>query len=284
MTDGESGRRTTEWTDRDLLEQYARDLAAVYDAERRKRRELQNALDQIEQYASDLKDTYASLKAAHQKLLGAYLDTLYRLALAAEYRDQEIGGHILRISSYSALIAEKLGWPQEEVQKLRLASPMHDIGKIGIPDHILLKPGGLTAEEFEVMKSHTTIGGAILEGAESEIMRIGWEIARTHHERWNGTGYPQGLIGEAIPIRGRIVGLTDVWDAYTSKRHYKDGSSIEKALEFIQGERGHHFDPDLVDIFVSSIDEVVRIKREVEQGSTHARDIFHWSGERGKPG
>jgi putative two-component system response regulator len=284
MRDEESSRRAADWNERDLLEQYARDLSAVYDSERKRRQELQSALQQMEQFASDLKDTYSSLRAAHQKLLSAYLDTLYRLALAAEYRDQEFGGHILRISSYSALIAEKLGWAAEEVHKLRLASPMHDVGKIGIPDNILLKPGILTSGEFELMKTHTTIGAAILEGAESEIMRIGREIALTHHERWDGTGYPEGLQGESIPLRGRIVGLADVWDAYTSKRHYKSGSSTEKALELIRRERGRHFDPDMVDIFVANIDEVVRIKRESERGCTEARDIFSWNGERGRAG
>jgi len=141
---------------------------------------------------------------------------------------------------------------------------MHDVGKIGIPDSILLKPGGLTEKEFGIMKTHTIIGANILAYSKVELIQIAEHIAFSHHERWNGKGYPQGLFGTDIPIAARIVGLADVFDALTSKRPYKDPYSIEKALDIIKEEREKHFDPDLIDVFLEHINEVVKIKSEVE--------------------
>jgi putative two-component system response regulator len=140
---------------------------------------------------------------------------------------------------------------------------MHDVGKIGIPDNILLKPGKLTEEEFEIIKTHSTIGAKILANSKAEILKVAEQIALSHHEKWNGNGYPQGLSGDNIPLAGRIVGLADAFDAITSKRPYKDPYPVEMACDIIKKERGEHFDPDLVDVFMENIDEVLKIKAEV---------------------
>ena len=167
------------------------------------------------------------------------------------------------MSHYSVLIAEKLGLPAKEVQNIRYAAPMHDIGKIGVPDNILMKPGKLTDEEFEIIKTHSTIGAKILANSKSEILMVAEQIALSHHEKWNGKGYPQGLSGGKIPIAGRIVGLADVFDALTSRRPYKIPYPVEVAVDIIKKERGEHFDPDVADVFLENIDEVLKIKEEV---------------------
>jgi len=161
------------------------------------------------------------------------------------------------------LIAQKLNLPDTDVQLILYASPMHDVGKIGIPDSILLKPGKLTEEEFGTMKTHTIIGANILAYSKVELIQIAEHIALSHHEKWNGKGYPQGLTGEGIHIAARIAGLADVFDALTSKRPYKDPYPIEKALDIIKEERGKHFDPDVTDVFLKHIDEIAEIKSEV---------------------
>ena len=238
------------------LKKYADDLAKVYQSEKQKRKELQVANKQLVKFADDLNKTVKELQRA-------YLDTINRLVLAAEYKDEDTGDHIIRMSRYSAFIAEKLGLPAREVQNIRYAAPMHDVGKIGIPDNILMKPGKLTDEEFDFMKTHTTIGATILADSKAEILRLAHQIAISHHEKWNGRGYPQGFSGDKIPISGRIVGLADVFDALTSKRPYKVPYPIEVAVDIIKKERGEHFDPDVADIFLENIDEFVRIKEEV---------------------
>jgi len=238
------------------LKKYADDLSKVYQSEKQKRKELQVANEQLVKFADDLNKTVKELQ-------GAYLDTINRLVLAAEYKDEDTGDHIVRMSRYSAFIAEKLGLPAREVQNIRYAAPMHDVGKIGIPDNILMKPAKLTDEEFDFMKTHTNIGAKILAKSKAEILRLAWQIAISHHEKWNGRGYPQGFSGDKIPIAGRIVGLADVFDALTSKRPYKVPYPIEVAVDIIKKERGEHFDPDVADIFLENIDEFVKIKEEV---------------------
>ncbi len=248
----------------DQLEKYADDLNTVYQSEKQKRKELQTGKEQLVKFADDLNKTILELKAAHQELRGSYLDTIHHLVLAAEYKDEDTGAHIVRMSRYSALIAAKLGLPGEEVQNIQYAAPMHDVGKIGIPDKILMKPGKLTDEEFDFMKTHTTIGAKILADSKAEILQLAQQIAISHHEKWNGRGYPQGLAGDTIPLAARIVGLTDVFDALTSKRPYKDPFPVEVALDIIKKERGEHFDPDVVDVFFENIDEILKIKDEVD--------------------
>jgi putative two-component system response regulator len=162
------------------------------------------------------------------------------------------------------LLAEKRGLPAEEVQNLLYAAPMHDVGKIGIPDSILLKPGKLTHEEFQVMKSHTVIGANILANSNAKILQSAQQIAISHHEKWNGKGYPQGLSGDKIPMVGRIVGLIDVFDALTSRRPYKEPYPVEMALDIIKKEREQHFDPTVVDIFLENIDEILKTKAEAD--------------------
>jgi len=248
----------------DQLQKYAGDLAKVYQSEKEKRNELHTANEQLKRYADDLKKTILDLRSAHKDLEEVYLDTIQRLVIAAEYKDEVTGDHIVRMSRYSALIAERYGLSDSEVKNILYASPMHDIGKIGIPDSILLKPGKLTDEEFEIMKTHTTIGARILGGSKAGILQLAKQIALTHHERWNGKGYPQGLSREQIPLVGRITCLADVFDALISKRPYKAPYPVEVALDIVKKERGEQFDPDLVDLFLDNIDEILRIKPGVD--------------------
>ncbi|MBW2334615.1 MAG: HD domain-containing protein [Deltaproteobacteria bacterium] len=247
----------------DQLKKYAEDLTEIYKSEKEKRKELEATYQQLFKHSEDISKNYLDLKAAHEELEKAYLDTIHRLVLAAEYKDEDTGDHIVRMSRYSALIAEKLGLPAKEVQNILYAAPMHDVGKIGIPDSILMKPGKLTDEEFETMKTHSIIGANILAYSKAEVLKLAEQIAISHHEKWNGKGYPQGLAGDNIPLAARIVGLTDVFDALTSKRPYKDPFPVEVALDIIKKDRGEHFDPDVVDVFLENIDEIVKIKEEV---------------------
>jgi len=259
----EENNQPPEPSDADQLKKYADDLVKVYQSEKEKRKELQVVNEQLVKFADDLNKTFSELKSTHQKLQESYLDTIHRLVLAAEYKDEDTGDHIVRMSRYSALLAEKLNLPPREVENIRYAAPMHDVGKIGIPDNILLKPGKLTDEEFDFMKTHTNIGAKILAKSKAGILRLAQQIAISHHEKWNGRGYPQGLLGDKIPVVGRIVGLADVFDALTSKRPYKDPYPIEVAIDIIKKEGGQHFDPELVDIFMENIDEILKIKKEV---------------------
>ena len=188
-------------------------------------------------------------------------ETVIRLSKAAEYRDPETGSHILRMAHYSELIAQGMGLPQEDCELLLEAAPMHDIGKVGIADSILLKPGRLTPEEFEVMKQHAKFGYDILKGSSSRVLQSGAAIALGHHEKFDGSGYPGGLNGEAIPIFSRIVAVADVFDALTSERPYKKAWSIERASEHIQSSAGTHFDPHCVATFFSHWEQVRAIQQ-----------------------
>ncbi len=184
------------------------------------------------------------------ELSQAKLEMLLLLGRAAEYRDDMTGQHTQRVGELSALIAERLGMPENDVDMIRKAAPLHDIGKIGIPDNILLKPGRFEPHEFERMKGHTTIGADILYGSSFNILRLAGVIALSHHEKWDGTGYPQGLAGEAIPIEARIVALADFYDALTHERPYKRAWTPEETLQEIARQRGVHFDPQVVDAFM----------------------------------
>ncbi len=195
-----------------------------------------------------------------QQIRLTQLEIVQRLSRAAEYRDNETGEHILRMSHISALLARHFGWDEERVELMLHASPMHDIGKIGIPDRILLKPGRLDPEEWAIMQTHATIGGEILDGSKSELIRLAREIALTHHEKWDGSGYPQGLAGEAIPESGRIVALADVFDALTSARVYKPAWKVEDALDWIRQQSGKHFDPRLLGIFFEILPQILEIR------------------------
>ena len=198
--------------------------------------------------------------ARTRELHDTRLAVIRRLGRAAEFRDNETGNHIVRMSRTSALLAEGLGWSATEVDLMLNASPMHDVGKIGIPDAILFKPGKLDPQEFEVMKTHARIGAELLSGDDSPLFVLAREIALTHHEKWDGTGYPQGLAGEAIPQSGRIVAVADVFDALTSSRPYKRAWPVEEALRYIREGAGKHFDPAVVAIFEQRFDEVLAIR------------------------
>lgn len=187
-------------------------------------------------------------------------ETLLRLAKAGEYRDAETGNHVIRMAKYARVIAEQMGFSLEDCETIELAAPMHDIGKIGIPDDILLKPGRLTQREFDIMKTHTQIGYEILKDSPSKYLQMGAVIALSHHEKFNGTGYPNRLGGQDIPPAARIVSIADAYDALTSERPYKPRWSMEKALEYINAQRGKFFDPACLDAFNSQLDRICKIQ------------------------
>jgi len=185
----------------------------------------------------------------HEQLLQSHMDTIVRLATAAEFRNGETGDHIRRMSCYCEAVARQMGYPRETARTILVASPMHDVGKLGIPDAILTKPGPLTPEERRVMQGHTTMGSKILGGSENELLAMAARIALSHHERWDGRGYPAGTAGDDIPSEARIAAVADVFDALTSPRAYKPAFAFEQSMEMIRRERGRHFDPDVADAF-----------------------------------
>jgi putative two-component system response regulator len=187
------------------------------------------------------------------------IEVIDRLVMASEYRDEETGNHIKRMSKYCEVMGKEIGLSDEECSILSMASTMHDIGKIGIPDNILLKPGKLTPNEIEIIKTHTTIGSRLLAGSRSVLLQTAEVIARTHHENWDGGGYPHGLKGENIPLYGRINRICDVFDALISKRPYKDAWNIEKSIAEINNSNGTQFDPHLVKIFNKLGNEFIQI-------------------------
>jgi len=190
-------------------------------------------------------------------------ETLMRLARAGEFRDEETGYHLVRMARYSRLIADTIGLEREEAETIELAAPLHDIGKIGIPDQILLKKDRLDGMEWDTMRSHPLIGHEILKGSASKYVRMGALIALGHHEKYDGSGYPNGLVSDHIALCARVVAVADVYDALTSARPYKKAWSSEEAFEFLRQQRGKHFDPHLVDAFIGVQGEVERIKGEL---------------------
>jgi len=208
-------------------------------------------------YAADLERDVAKATAA---ILAREQEMLLRLAKAAEFRDPETGAHIQRMSHYSRLIAEQLGLSREEQDLILLAAPMHDVGKIAIEDNILLKPGRLDDAELAIMRQHAQKGYEILAGSESDLMRLAATIAHSHHEKYDGSGYPQGLGGEDIPLCGRIVAVADVFDALTSERPYKPAWELDRATQFLRDGMGSHFDPRCVQAFLDRLDDALRVR------------------------
>ena len=259
------------------LKKYAQDLAEIYRQEKTKRKELEASNLQLKEFAGALNTITAELRLTNAELKDAYLDTINRLVLAAEYKDEDTGKHITRTSRYSTLIAKHLCLPGHEIEILFSAAPMHDVGKISIPDNILMKPGKLTDTEFNIIKTHTLAGAKILSNSKAKVIQAAQQIALTHHEKWNGKGYPQGLAGQEIPLIGRIVGIVDVFDALTSHRPYKDPYPLEIALNIIKKERGEHFDPDVTDVFLKHIDKIMEIKNEVDSAPSPSLTDFIWS-------
>jgi response regulator RpfG family c-di-GMP phosphodiesterase len=238
------------------------DLADVISKAAEREKNLVRRIMLLEKENRRLIDSGARLAQAIQQAKGATLETIYRLVLAAEYKDEDTSSHIQRMSLYSAAVARAMGLPEPEVEQILYASPMHDVGKIGIPDWILLKPGKLDDGEWEIMKTHTTIGAGILENSTSDLICMAEDIALAHHERWDGRGYPYGISGSEIPLSARITSVADVFDALTSKRPYKEAFPEEKAFGIIREERGSQFDPTVVDAFFSIQDKIIEIKKE----------------------
>lgn len=203
----------------------------------------------VRERTAELQQRTHDLEQQTEKLVEARLETLRRLALAAEYRDDQTFEHTERVGDTAALVAEQLGMTDRQISLIRQAAPLHDVGKLGISDTILLKPGPLTADEYEEVKRHAEIGAALLSGSGSGVLQLAEEIALTHHEWWDGRGYPRGLEGESIPLSGRIVGLVDVFDALINPRPYKDAWPLDRALAQIRALSGRQFDPRVVAAF-----------------------------------
>lgn len=216
-----------------------------------------DARKQLADRASWLAD---EVRKATAEIVARERETVFRLCKAAEYRDPETGAHILRMAHYSQLIARGLGLSVPEQELLLEAAPMHDIGKVGIADKILLKPGRLDPEEFEIMKQHAVYGYELLQGSSSKVLQAGAEIAHGHHERFDGSGYPLGISGSDIPIFSRIVAVADVFDALTSERPYKRAWTLEAAVDFLVQGSGKHFDPNCVQAFLNAWDDVMEIR------------------------
>ncbi|WP_295990488.1 HD domain-containing phosphohydrolase [Rugamonas sp.] len=195
-----------------------------------------------------------------EELVQTRLQIVQRLGLAAEYKDNETGLHVIRMSHYARVLALAAGLRVADADDLLHAAPMHDVGKIGIPDVILRKPGALDADEWKVMQSHASIGGDIIGRHAHGMLAMAHDVAMTHHEKWDGSGYPNGLAGEAIPLVGRIVAIADVFDALTSARPYKAAWPVEQALEYLEQQRGKHFDAALVDLFLQQLPAIIEIK------------------------
>ncbi|MCW8884508.1 MAG: HD domain-containing protein, partial [Motiliproteus sp.] len=201
------------------------------------------------------------------------LEIIRQLGRAAEYKDNETGYHVIRMSFYARLLALKAGLSEEQAELLFNAAPMHDVGKIGIPDYILQKPGKLNAEEWAIMRRHCEYGANIIGNSDSDLMQLAREVAMTHHERWDGKGYPKGLKGEEIPIVGRIVAISDVFDALVSTRPYKSPWPVDQALEYILEQSGSQFDPELGPILGDILPEVLGIascyRDDANDGTCH---------------
>ena len=240
----------------------------------------------VQQYHNHLKNYAADLETAVKRrtaeLEASREDALHCLARAAEYRDDDTGQHVLRVGRYARIISEALGFSEKQARDLELAAQLHDVGKIGVPDSVLMKPGALTDEEFALMKKHSgfgkrilaqcsreelqtikrhaEVGAQILKAGSSPILEMATRIALTHHEWWNGRGYPLGLEGEDIPLEGRITAVADVFDALSSRRCYKEAMPVDKCFEIMDKERGTHFDPVVYEAFLAVRDQVVSVQ------------------------
>jgi len=220
-----------------------------------------------EKLRNEVRRAYDKLEEAYKELKGSHIEMIFRLAVIAESRDPSTGIHLVRIADYSSLIAEGLALPKREVELIRYSSPMHDIGKITLPDTILKKKGILTSEEVALMRKHPEAGARVFRDAKSPMLKACGVIALTHHERFDGSGYPQGMKGEDIPLYGRIVSLADCFDALTSKRPYKEAYGFDKSVSMILGKAGSFFDPAVVMAFMREKDRLKDIweaNRDIE--------------------
>ena len=222
---------------------------------------LQNYQSMLE---SQVKIRTRQLEDAFEEIRFASIDTIYRLSRAAEYKDDDTATHLHRMSRYCIALGQKIGLDDDTLALMQYGAPMHDIGKIGIPDSVLLKPGKLTSEEWEIMKTHTLIGARILENSKSRYLQMAKLIALTHHERWDGSGYPNGLEGDDIPMAGRVAAVADVFDALTTQRPYKKAFPTDQSFGIIEEESGSHFDPDLVKAFLEIKKDILEIYSDRE--------------------
>ncbi len=234
---------------------------------------------EIERSASELRRALGELEVAQA-------ETVRRLSMAVEFRDEDTGAHIERIGRFSTLLAEQVGMEGDWCTRMSHAAPLHDVGKVAIPDAILLKPGALTPDERAIVETHAEEGHRLLRGSSSSILDLAASIALSHHEKWDGSGYPRGLSGEAIPIEGRVVAIADVFDALTSDRVYRRAFSVEKAVEMMLEQRGQHFDPVLLDALMqllgrSGPDARAQIKSNPQALLAHVRDTYVQALERG---
>jgi putative two-component system response regulator len=246
-------------------------LKEAQDELKRGRAELE---ERVAQRTAALRRTLEETADANRRTWAAHVDTIRRLVLAAELKDPDIARHILRISRYSVALAKALRMSPGETEVLGHAVTMHDVGKIGIPDAILFKRGALDAEERAVMESHTLIGSRILADSPSELMRRGQVVALTHHERWDGTGYPRRLRGEEIPLEARICAVVDVFDAMTTARPYRVALPLEEAIAEMRRGKGLHFDPRLLDLFMDRLDEMLALRERLVQEDAAAGQLW----------
>ena len=212
------------------------------------------------------RELYQQVKLQTKELINTRNNIIEKLGRAAEFKDNETGNHVKRMSKYAHVLATAYGMDEAAADMLMHAAPMHDIGKIGVPDHILKKAGKLDANEWRLMKEHAAFGGKILDEEDpSALMEMAKAVAVTHHEKWNGSGYPNGLKAKDIPLVGRIIAIADVFDALTSQRPYKPAWTIERTVELIQSESGKHFDPELVECFIENLNEFIAIKEQFSE-------------------
>ncbi|MGF1573916.1 MAG: HD domain-containing phosphohydrolase [Sumerlaeia bacterium] len=215
----------------------------------------------------ELTDAFMEIQQTYTEVRAAYEGSIELLRRASSLRDNDTGEHIDRIRLYSGALAKAIGLTSEQITLLEYSSPMHDIGKIGIPDDILHCPGPLSREQYDLMKQHTTIGHNLLRGYDEPLLKASAEIALTHHERWDGSGYPYGISGRDIPLFGRIVSIVDVWDALTQSRCYKPAFSLEKSMQIMEDQR-HKFDPNIINSFFQIIPQLQEISKSVKVAST----------------
>lgn len=235
------------------------ELKSAQDQLRRSKRTLEET---VELRTRDLRQALEEVTRAQRLVQEGHLDTIRRLTIAAEYKDRDTAGHIARIGRYSEVVGHAMHLAPGVVDLLLHAAPMHDVGKLGIPDQILLKPGPLTPEERAVMNTHTTIGAQILAGSTSPVIQMGERVALSHHEKWDGTGFPRGLAGEAIPIEARICAVVDFFDALTMDRPYRKAVPNDEVVRMIRRETGSRFDPQVVEVFLAVRGEIEKIQAE----------------------
>ena len=248
--------------DRDAFELRTRWLLELKEAHDRLHLQSRELERTVERRTSALREALAEMTEARRDIHLAHLDTIRRLTIAAEYKDYDTGQHIERIGLYSSVLARAVGMGPGEIETVEHAAPLHDVGKLGIPDSVLLKPGKLDDEEWKVMRSHTTLGASLLAGSESPVIRMGQTIARSHHERWDGAGYPSRLAGEEIPLEARICAVVDYFDALTMDRPYRKAVAPVTVLNMMREQSGAHFDPHLLRAFFDHMPEIESIRTQ----------------------